>query len=492
MRDIETQNDPAGVGSAPMSKKDSRFGLASRILILTIVFVMVAEVAVYVPSIANFRNNWLRDRLNSAYIAALVLEAAPADMVPEELTRTLLQNVGATTIVLKMRDTRRLLAMSDMPPQIDERVDLRDPSAWSSISGAFESLGARNGRILNAVGAAPMGGDFIEITIDETPLRMAMFDYSINILKLSLIISLFVATLAMISIHLMVLRPVRRLTSSLMQFGADPEDASRIIKPSGRTHEIGRAEVALADMQTTLVSELNQKKHLAALGLAVAKINHDLRNMLSSAQLLSDRLAELSDPVARRLAPKLVGTLDRAIAFCQSTLAYGRAAERPPQLARVSLRTIAMDAAENVAPSELRKVEIEIRVPEGLRIVADAEHLFRVLTNLCRNAVQALESAGPQPGLPPRVTISARALAEAIVIDVSDTGPGVPDHARERLFRAFQGSTRMGGSGLGLAIAADLVRAHGGTIELLPPEPNPGGATFRVTMPASASARLAS
>lgn len=477
--------------SAQRPRRRARFGLAARILVLTIGFVMAAEVAIYVPSIANFRNNWLRDRLSSAYIAALVLEAAPADMVPEELTRTLLTNVGANTIVLKMRDTRRLLAMNDMPPPIDATVDLRDPTIWGSITGAFESLTAVSARTLNAVGAAPMGGDFIEITLNEAPLQRAMLDYSVNVLKLSLLISVLVATLAMISIHLMVLRPVRRLTSSLLEFGADPENAARIIEPSGSTHEIGRAEEALADMQKALASELNQKKHLAALGLAVAKINHDLRNMLSSAQLLSDRLAELSDPLARRLAPKLVSTLDRAIAFCQSTLAYGRAAERPPELARVSLRNVAMDAAELVAPAELRKVEIDIRVPDGLRVVADAEHLFRVLTNLCRNAVQALESAGPQPGQPPRIVITARPMGDAIAIEVSDTGPGVPDHARERLFRAFQGSSRAGGTGLGLAIAADLVRAHGGRIELLPAGPETG-ATFRVTLPTRARERLAS
>lgn len=484
---------PVAVSGAPRPERGrSRIGLAGRMLVLTIGFVMAAEVAIYVPSIANFRNNWLRDRLSSAYIAALVLEAAPADMVPEELTRTLLTNVGANTIVLKMRDTRRLLAMNDMPPPIDATVDLRDPTILGSITGAFTTLTARNGRTLNAIGAAPMGGDFIEITLDETPLRRAMFDYSINVLLLSAIISVLVATLAMISIHLMVLRPVRRLTSNLMEFGEDPENVSRIIEPSGSQHEIGRAEEALAEMQKALASELNQKKHLAALGLAVAKINHDLRNMLSSAQLLSDRLAELSDPLARRLAPKLVGTLDRAIAFCQSTLAYGRAAERAPELAYISLRSVAMDAAEIVAPTELRKVEIDIRVPDGLRVLADAEHLFRVLTNLCRNAVQALESAGPQPGLPPRITISARPMGDSVAIEVSDTGPGVPDHARERLFRAFQGSTRAGGTGLGLAIAADLVRAHGGRIELLPASPEAGGATFRVTLPARASQRLAS
>ncbi len=92
-------------------------------------------------------------------------------------------------------------------------------------------------------------------------------------------------------------------------------------------------------MQDTLVRELTQKKHLAALGLAVAKINHDLRNMLASAQLLSDRLANVTDPLAQRLAPKLVATLDRAIRFCQATLTYGRATDEAPKPRLVELRS---------------------------------------------------------------------------------------------------------------------------------------------------------
>ncbi len=73
-------------------------------------------------------------------------------------------------------------------------------------------------------------------------------------------------------------------------------------------------------MEQTLVDELRTKKNLAALGLAVAKINHDLRNMLSAAQLLTDRLVDVRDPLTQRLAPKLVSTLDRGIRFCQAIL----------------------------------------------------------------------------------------------------------------------------------------------------------------------------
>ncbi|WP_204334103.1 hypothetical protein, partial [Klebsiella pneumoniae] len=74
-----------------------------------------------------------------------------------------------------------------------------------------------------------------------------------------------------------------------------------------------------------------EKRRLAELGLSVSKINHELRNLLATAQLLGDRLGDGGDPNTRRLAPRLVATLDRAVRFCEATLAYGRATERHPQ-----------------------------------------------------------------------------------------------------------------------------------------------------------------
>ena len=456
-----------------------QFGLTQRVLMLIVSFVMLSEVAVFVPSIANFRNNWLRDRLAAARTAALVLEAAPQDMVPEELKRQLLDSVGAQVIVLKMHDTRRLLAVSDMPPRIDETFDLRDPSPMASITAAFRALAAPPGRVIDVVGLAPMGGDFVEITLDETPLLAAMRVYSLNILLLSLAISVVVAGFAAASLNWLVLRPVRRLTTSLIEFGAHPENARAPVGPNGRSDEIGRAEAALAAMQSALVRELAQRKRLAALGLAVAKINHDLRNMLASAQLFSDRLAAVRDPVARRLAPKLMATLDRAIRFCQSTLAYGSAAEAPPRLADVALRPLALDVIEAIGLGD-PGISCVLHVADDIAVRADEEHLYRILNNLCRNAREALGNAAGSAC----ITVSARRNKGDVVIEVADTGPGVPAAVRAQLFEAFHGSSRPGGTGLGLAIAADLTRAQGGSIRLLDRSP---GATFEIVLPAAGS-----
>ena len=79
-----------------------RIGLSGKLLVLTILFVMVAEVLIYVPSIANFRLNWLNDRLAAAHTAALVLDAAPSGMVPESLAKQILNSIGARAVAMKM------------------------------------------------------------------------------------------------------------------------------------------------------------------------------------------------------------------------------------------------------------------------------------------------------------------------------------------------------------------------------------------------------
>jgi signal transduction histidine kinase len=327
-----------------------------------------------------------------------------------------------------------------------------------------------------------MGGDAIEVTIDEARAKAALHRVAGRILMISLSISAIVASLAVASINFMVLRPMRRLTTNITEFGADPENAARIIVPSGSKHEIGCAEEALATMQDTLVRELNQKKHLAALGLAVAKINHDLRNMLASAQLLSDRLANVTDPLAQRLAPKLVATLDRAIRFCQAILTYGRAADEAPKPRLVGLRAIVAEAAESVAFRGPMRVEIVNKVAEDFEIWADPEQMFRVLMNLIRNGIEALDRAGPAPGRRALVIVSAAQTSEGSVLEVADTGPGVPPSVRVQLFTPFSDSARPGGSGLGLAIAADLVRANAGKISLVA-EGEDEGARFQIVLP---------
>jgi len=263
----------------------------------------------------------------------------------------------------------------------------------------------------------------------------------------------------------------------MVRFSERPEDPTRIVTPSGRRDEIGTAERELAAMQAELAGMLSQKNRLAALGLAVSKISHDLRNMLSSAQLLSDRLRSVKDERVQQLVPKLLASLDRAIRLCAHTLDYGQAQETPPRRKRFPLAPLVTEIGDSLGLPRPKLIDWTVEVEEELEVDADRDQLYRVLSNLCRNAVQALESEGESAG---EILLTARREGAVTIIEVADTGPGVPEKARAHLFEAFQSVARKGGSGLGLAIAAELVQAHGGQIALVK---NEGGATFRVTIP---------
>ena len=457
-----------------------RFGLSGKLLVLTILFVMIAEVLIYVPLVANFRVHWLRDHLAGAYTAALVLEAAPSGMVPESLAKQILDSIGARAVAMKMGTSRRLLAIGDAPPPVTHDFDMREVYTFDSIVDAFMTMLDTKNDVMRVVGPAPMGGDFIELVMDEPPLRKAMLRYSVNLLLLSLLVIGIAAAFVYLVLHYLFVRPMRRITGNMVAFRADPENADRIIVPSGRADEIGTAEQELATMQAELASMLQQKNRLAALGLAVSKINHDLRNLLGSAQLISDRLSSLPDPGVQRFAPKLMRALERAIAFCQSTLSYGRLQEPPPERRPILLEPLVDEVHETLGLGPDAPVRWISAVERGLVVEADYDQLFRILLNLARNALQALESrAARDPGRD-QIRITGRREGAVVVIEVSDTGPGFSERAQAHLFEAFQGSTRTGGAGLGLAIAAELVRAHGGEIRLVE---GTIGATLRLTIP---------
>ena len=462
-----------------------RFGLSGKLLLLTILFVMIAEVLIYVPSIANFRLNWLSDRVAVARTVSIVLNAQTPESekinLPAKVVQEILDSVGAKTIAVKMGNQRKLLAVNDLPHEIHHNVDLRESTPAQAVWAALKTLFVRSDSdIVRVVGRGPPGSDFIEIVIEEGPLREKMFEFSRNILLLSLLISAITAALVYLSLHYLFVRPLNLLTTNMIRFREDPEDASRIVVPSGRADEIGVAEHELGAMQRDLASMLQQKSHLAALGLAVSKINHDLRNLLASAQLFSDRLASVPDPNVQRFAPQLMRSLERAIAFCQSTLSYGQVREPPPDRRPVQLDTLVDEVRETLGLSPESAVRWISAVERGLHVDADPDQLFRVVLNVTRNALQALESRAPNEPSRDQLRITGRREGSVAVIEVSDTGPGVSERARAHLFEAFQGSTRRGGSGLGLAIAAELLRAHGGEIRLVD---GTIGATFRLIIP---------
>ncbi len=482
----ETLQGLARDGLSRLGSRLGGLGLSAKLLVLTTVFVMLAEVLIFVPSIANFRLSWLTDRLAASQLASLAAEATPTGNVPEALRAELLRTAQVRAVALKRNDQRLLVLQSDMPLAIDQTYDLtglRDGGAMTrlwTIGDALSVLVSSGDRMLRIVGQpGNNAGEQIEMVLPEAPLRQAMRSFALNILGLSVIISMITAALVYMALNAMLVRPMMRIARNMVRFAENPEDRSRIITPGDRRDEIGTAERELAHMQTELSQLLSQKSRLAALGLAVSKINHDLRNLLANTQLLSDRLTSSPDPTVQRFAPKLIASLDRAIAFCNDTLRFGRAAERTPRREPIALATLVADVGDGLDLPREGGLGWKVGIDQGLEVLADREHLFRVLNNLVRNAVQALESqpAGAPPG---EIHVTASRLASGVRITVADNGPGVPAKAREFLFKAFQGSARKGGSGLGLAIAHELIVAHGGTLRLLE---QPAGATFEIVIP---------
>ena len=455
-------------------------GLSTKLLLLTILFVMLAEVLIFLPSVANFRLQWLEQRLATAAAAASVLMQGDPANLSRSAQNDVLLAIGAKAIAVRDAGVSRLLVVSEMPPEVDDHVGIATTGALVAIREALDTLFFGGDRLIRAYGPVGDSVKEYEIIIPDKHLRSAMLVYARNVAALSLIISLITATLVFYTINHLMIGPIRTMTRSMLAFAEAPDDPGRVIRPIDRDDELGVAERELAAMQVHLQRILGEQKHLADLGLAVSKINHDMRNILASAQLISDRLRGVKDPTVQSFAPKLLRTLDRAVAYSEGVLAYGRTQEAPPKRRRLRLRMLVDEVHGLLGIDPAFDIEFRNEVDPDFEIDADAEQLFRVLSNLSRNAVQAM-SADHEDVHVRRLTISAERRGAVSRIVVSDTGPGLPKKARENLFAAFRGSARSGGTGLGLAIAHELVRLHGGTIELV--EGKGGGTTFAITVP---------
>lgn len=483
----ETEVTPKKLNSDETPKDRHRkifgggMGLSGKLLLLTILFVMLSEVLIFVPSIANYRNTWLRDRLAVGGVAATLL--SESETLSPQVQQKLLEATGAQAISLAVGERRNLIAMESSEMNITKTIDMTQDSPWDAIGCSLQFLtGTRTGQI-RVIGDIDMrSGGRVDMVFPASLLRDDLQKYALNILQLSLLISCLTAALVYLSIRSLLLRPLQRLTGSMMRFAESPENAREIIKPSGRADELGEAEIQLQSMQKSLNQTLNQQRRMAALGLAVSKINHDMRNLLASAQLFLERLELLPDPTVQRVAPKILATLDRAASYTSAVLSYGKAQEAAPELRVIRLASVLRDVEEVLGLSRYADgIEMHVSVPETQELEADPEQIFRVLLNLCRNSVQAMEASKGASGVVCRIEIHSEVKDDMLSIYVSDTGPGIPAKAQEGLFKAFQTSGKVGGTGLGLAIAAEIVVAHGGKITL--EKDVTTGACFKIQLP---------
>jgi len=458
--------------------------LSGRFLLLTVVFVMLAEVLIFVPSVARFREDYLQARLERGQIASLSVLANVDAMVDPALERELLVNAGVLNVVLQRDAMRELVLSSPMPGQISATFDLRGATPWMLIRDGFLRLFHAEDETIRVIGTpVKQAGLLIEVTLHTQELRAEMLDYGRRIFLLSAVISIITAAMLFFAVRRFLVAPISRVAQNIKAFQQAPQDESQIIKPSAAITELHDAEEALREMQIELSAALKQKDRLATLGGAVAKISHDLRNMLTTAQLLADRIEMSADPAVIRITPKLINSLTRAVNLCQSTLTFGKAEEPAPTFSEFSVHDLIEDVLENerlAAPDG--QIEFVNDAAPDLMVVADSEQVFRILSNLVRNARQAIMATKGTENKPGQIEVSATALGGNWLICINDTGPGLPKKALEKLFKPFEGGMRKGGTGLGLAIAFELVEGHGGTLELA--HSSEKGTRFRITLPA--------
>ena len=459
-------------------------GLSSRLLFLTIAFVLIAEALVFLPSLTNYRTAWLNERIEMAQTAVLAVEAAPERRVSDELSRRLLENAQIVAVAAGSDQGRELILSPAM--EISGQVamvDLRDVSMTPRIRDTLSLLFDGDMAFLRILAAPKFEGDFIEVIVEAAPLRKGLIDYANRILWLSLFLSGVVGSLIYFALLFIVVRPIRRITRSIERFRDDPRDWTSRILPSRRVDEIGRAKNALSDMESAVKSAMRERDRLAQLGEAMAKINHDLRNSLTAAQLVSDGLTLSDDPRVKRAAPRLERAIERAITLAEDTLQYGRSEPPLPHLQSHPLRDAIEEAAYEALAAHADIMWIN-DVEDSMHAHVDIDHLHRIIVNLIRNAAQALSADLKRNGAG-RVSVRASNGDGRTRLEIIDDGPGIPARVRTTLFTPFSVSGHVKGSGLGLAIARELAEGMSGRLVLL--ESNEAGTVFELTLPTNAA-----
>ncbi|MFN4041314.1 MAG: sensor histidine kinase [Brevundimonas sp.] len=452
-------------------------GLTPRLLILTALFTLAVLAAIVLPSAAAFHERWLQDRLQSAELASVGVEALPYSAVEDETGAELLRIGGVQSVVVGEQGVRRLLLQAPNLPRAPDLIDLRERNIGQRLMDPWRTLFGHPDRSLR-VQAAPRyrSGDLIEILAPAQPLKIELRGFLLNTLLTALLISALAGGLLYAALAYLVVQPLRRVTKAIERFAADPESAGE--PPSPRRDEIGRVERELARMQDEVRQSLRARARLVALGEAVAKINHDLRNMLTSAQMASERLAASADPHVAKALPRLERALGRASTLARNVLDYGKSEEPAPQKVRLALATAVRTAAED-AGLDPQGVRLKTRLPARMMVEADADQLHRILVNLMRNARQAIEAAGLEEGV---IEVSAQEAGGRCLIRLTDNGPGIPPRLAERLFEPFVSGKASDGTGLGLTISRELAALHGGDLRLV--ETSERGAVFELALPA--------
>lgn len=454
--------------------------LSARLLLLTFGFVLMAETLLFVPSIAFFRQEGLEMRARSAGLIAEALMNQTSEDPSREASEMLAQQFMMQTdadFLAAFQDGQTLLILGD-PPQarIIATADLRNQGRLPNFFATAMDFFARGDGYLRLIVASPIAGqDRLEMLVPCAAIGADLRAYAGRILLLSLLIAAFVGALIYLSMLRLIVRPVQRLADDMTAFREAPERRRRAGPPSDRGDEIGQLQREFHEVKQSLRSAFRQRERLASLGLSVTKINHDLRNVLSTALLMADRLSMHEDPKLAEMGERLTRTVERGVGLTEEVLEYSSAREPEPVLEPVQLGRIVAEVQVDLRVA-FPRVWIGNRIGRDVWISADPEQLHRILSNLTRNAAQAM--TGQSNG---RVEFSTDIMADTVITRIQDNGPGLPDSVEDRLFLPFTRGHSEGSTGLGLSISKELAERMGGSLELL--ETGPDGTTFILGLP---------
>jgi len=473
-----------------------RQSLSFQLLTLTLMVVLLTEILIMIPSLANHQHGWLSSRAQAAFLVGIALTDQEFEDLNDGMVEEIFSSANILGVTISVGDRRvQILApqVENAADRIRHVIDLNNYSFADQIADSWKTMLTGDQDLIQVIGRPNIINDKMigDIVVSRQDLRNDLRGYAKNILLLSLLISTITALFVYWSLDNLIIKPVQRMRANMSAFQKDPENSQNILHASDRLDEIGETERSLSELELRLNTFLNERRRLAALGAGISKISHDLRNILASAQLMSDRLVASDDPRVRKLSPRLVGALDRAITLSRETLNYGKISEENLNLENIDLNELTENVFDDNASMQVEMINL---VPEKSIIKADRTQLYRTITNIVRNAVDAMtpedldlqsninELEDPSPvNSKNKIIVNLIEENEKLILDIADNGPGLPEQAKTFLYEPFKGSYKSGGSGLGVAIAAEVMVAHGG--ELILKKSDENGATFQLIFP---------
>jgi len=437
--------------------------LTRQIMSFVALCLIMAEIVIFIPSASHFQYRWFETQWQ--HFLVQFDQNSESDLTTLDLS----YNEGAARSAIRFH-----------PPEF---------ICWRDENGTLYTLGHNNdeGVVFN-LGDHPIshimlalkiitgtGPDEVIVYDDRRDedfralwstalIASQLRDYTMRIIALTFIIGMIVIAPLYWFLNARFVRPLRLITGHMHTFSQDPSAIQEPIEAHGASAEIREIAQAFTSLTEDIRRALRQKERLADIGEATAKINHDLRNILVSATLVTDTLSASDDPKIQRIAPHIERAISDAANMTQNMMDYLSEA-KPESQTEFDLQ----EMVDNLA----HDAKLDISIDGASTLYGMPNTLYRLLLNLARNAKAAGASA---------LTIDVWRAGHLAVIDISDDGPGIDTTMKPQLFSAFYAGHKSN-TGLGLAIAKDLSVAMGGELRLS--RSSHYGSEFRLSVPKS-------